>query len=54
MYMTCSTPCHECLKEIINAGIGEVICVSLDQYDEASTYLIENSDLKIRTFVMGE
>ena len=52
MYMTCSTPCHECLKEIINAGIEEVIITSLDKYDEASTYLMENSDLRIRTFVM--
>jgi len=44
--MSCSTPCHECLKEIINAGIEEVICTSLDRYDEASIYLMENSDLK--------
>ena len=54
MYMTCPTPCHECLKEIINAGIEEVICTSLDRYDEASTFLIENSDLKIRTFLIGK
>jgi len=52
MYMSCSTPCHECLKEIINAGIEEVICTSLDRYDEASAYLIENSVLKIRTFAV--
>lgn len=50
LYMTCSIPCHECLKEIINAGIEEVICTSLDTYDEASAFLMENSELKIRTF----
>jgi len=50
MYMTCSVPCHECLKEIINAGIKEVICTSLDTYDGGGTFLMKNSFLKIRTF----
>jgi len=50
MYINCPVPCKDCLIEIINAGVSEVVCTTMDYYDEASKYLITNSDLAVRTF----
>ena len=51
MYMDCNIPCFECLKEIINSGIREVICTSLDVYDNMTKYTLQNAkELIIRTY----
>jgi dCMP deaminase len=50
LYMSCGIPCSNCLKEIINAGIKEMVVLSLKTYDENSLYLLNNSDLGIRLF----
>jgi dCMP deaminase len=31
MYMTCSIPCADCAKAIINAGIVEIFCEHIDE-----------------------
>ena len=51
MYLTCNVPCKNCLALIINAGIEEVVCVSLDWYDELSPFLVAQSDLIIREYI---
>lgn len=50
MYMSCSVPCSNCLKEIINAGVKEIVVLSLQTYDNNALYLINNSNLEIRLF----
>lgn len=50
LYASCGIPCSNCLKEIINAGIKEIVVLSLKTYDENSLYLLNNSDLGIRLF----
>jgi dCMP deaminase len=50
LYMSCATPCTPCMVEIINAGVEEIICSGMAEYDETSLYLLENSDLKIRIY----
>jgi dCMP deaminase len=50
MYMCCSIPCSNCIKEIINAGVKEIVVLSLKTYDDNALYLINNSSLEIRLF----
>jgi dCMP deaminase len=50
LYAGCGIPCSNCLKEIINAGIKEIVVLSLKTYDDNSLYLLNNSDLGIRLF----
>ena len=50
LYMSCAVPCTPCLVEIINAGINEIICSSMQIYDETAMYLLENSDVKVRIY----
>jgi len=41
MYMNCSVPCKDCLVEIINAGIEEIIFTEYKFYDEESKFLLD-------------
>lgn len=51
LYINTNIPCFECLKEIINAGINEVVCTELTTYpDWLSGYLLEHSGIRVRTF----
>jgi dCMP deaminase len=50
IYMDCPIPCKECLIEIINAGIEEIVVSSMDFYDETSKYLLGESKIKLRTY----
>ncbi len=50
MYMDCGIPCGDCLIEIINSGVKEIVCTKLSYYDYKSEYLQKMSDIKIRTF----
>ncbi len=50
IYMNCPIPCKDCLIEIINAGIKEIICTTMQQYDDLSLWLIDKSGIMIRIF----
>jgi len=51
IYMDCPVPCSGCLKIIINAEIKEIVCTSLDFYDDMSKYLLNDSmNLTVRTY----
>jgi dCMP deaminase len=51
MYVTCGTPCKDCLGLIINAGLIEVVCTSTDAYDELSNLLVLQANLRITTYL---
>jgi dCMP deaminase len=58
----CGVPCKDCMIEIINAGIVEIIykkgsstgIIDDDYYDELSKYLVENSSIIIRGIYFDE
>jgi dCMP deaminase len=50
VYLNSNVPCAECLKEIINAGIIEVVCQPGGLYDHMSGWLLDNSNLRVRIF----
>jgi len=50
MFMTCGIPCMYCLNKIIQVGIKELVVTGINYYDDASKYLLENSDVKVRLF----
>ena len=50
MYVNCNLPCKNCLGKIINAGVIEIVCTSMDSYDELSKWLVKESGLIIRTY----
>jgi len=50
LYMNCGIPCAPCLKKIINAGIGRIVCTSREYYDEMSASLLEHSKLPVATY----
>ena len=52
MYMSCGVPCKDCIKKIINAGIVELVCVSVDDwYDDLSKFLLKESGVKVRNYI---
>jgi len=51
LYLDTTIPCGDCLIEIINAGVKEVVVVDLEYYDEKSKYLLQHSNLIVRGFV---
>jgi len=50
LYLDTVIPCNECMKLIINAGIVEIVCDSLQNYSEATTFLLESSRILLRQF----
>jgi dCMP deaminase len=50
MFVNSPVPCSKCLLTIIEAGIKEVVVTSMDCYDKASLYILNNSKLKIRVY----
>lgn len=50
LYLNTNVPCKDCLIEIINAGITEIVCQDMQHYDLMSGFLLENSNLNIRIF----
>lgn len=51
LFLSCAIlPCKNCLCEIINAGIVEVVVVEMQPYDRTSLYILRHSGLKIRTY----
>ena len=50
LYMNANIPCKDCLIELINAGIIEIVITEIKLYDKVSKYLIDSSCLNIRKF----
>jgi len=50
LYLDTQVPCKDCLISIIQAGIVEVVCAELKHYDLKVGFILEHSNLKIRTF----
>jgi dCMP deaminase len=50
LYLNTQVPCKDCLIELINAGITEVVCTEIKMYDYLSGAIIKQCDLKIREF----
>jgi len=50
IYMDCGIPCKDCLAEIINAGIEEIIVTKISYYDISSEYLLKQSGIKYRVY----
>ena len=50
LYLNNIIPCKDCFGTIINAGIVEVICLDMIQYDKTSEYFQKYSSIKIREF----
>lgn len=50
MYMTCPTPCKDCLGVIIGAGISEIVVLKASAYDELSQYILNGAAIRMRTY----
>jgi dCMP deaminase len=50
IYMTCGIPCRNCLGSIVNAGISQIVCTSLEWYDSTSAFVLWKSDVSLRLF----
>jgi len=50
LYLNTNIPCKDCLLELINAGIKEIVCTDNSFYDNMSMFIVRYSNLKIRTF----
>jgi dCMP deaminase len=58
MYMTCSIPCADCAKAIINAGIVEIFCEHIDEemetrwgeHTERSLVMFKEAGVKVNFY----
>jgi len=50
LFMNCPIPCKDCLIEIINAGIKEIVVTELTYYDKMSEYLLKGSGIRYRVY----
>lgn len=50
LYMDCPIPCGDCLIEIINSGIKEVVVTNLDRYDKKTSFLLDHCGVIVRKF----
>ena len=50
LYLNCIIPCKNCFGTLINAGINEIVVEELTVYDKYTQFLINNSDIVIRSF----
>lgn len=50
LYMNCVIPCKNCFGTLINAGIKEIVVDKIEVYDVHTKFLIENSNIKLRSF----
>jgi dCMP deaminase len=51
MYMTCEIPCKVCMGILVNAGVSELVCSSLNFYDDITERLVKESGIKVRKFL---
>jgi len=52
LYMNSIIPCSKCLGTLINAGIIEIVVDEAIVYDKHTRFLIDNSSIKIREFIL--
>lgn len=50
LYMNSRIPCKNCFGTLINAGIVEIVVEETTVYDRYTRFLIDNSNIKIRSF----
>jgi dCMP deaminase len=50
LYMNSVIPCSKCYGTLINAGIIEIVVDKTEVYDKHTQFLINNSNIKIRSF----
>ena len=50
LYLNTVIPCKNCLSTLINSGISEIVVEELTVYDQYSQFIIDNSNIKIRSF----
>ena len=50
LYMNSVIPCQKCFGTLINAGIVEVVIEDDTFYDDYTSYLLNHSTIKVRTF----
>lgn len=52
LYLNWIIPCADCLSHIINAGIVEVVVTELKIYNNRVDFILKNSKLKIREYIL--
>jgi len=52
LYMNSIIPCSKCFGTLINAGIIEIVVDEATIYDKHTQFLIDNSYIKIREFIL--
>lgn len=57
LYCDCGIPCLDCVKELINAGIIEIVCTGIEELNTNNEYnlklaykLLQEVGIKIRTY----
>jgi len=50
LYLNTGIPCKDCLVEIINSGMQEIVCEKKFSYDKMTNFLLEHSDITVREF----
>lgn len=50
LYMNSVIPCNKCFGTLINAGIVEIVVDTPTVYDKHTQFLIDNSNITIRSF----
>jgi dCMP deaminase len=51
LYLNTLLPCKDCLIELINAGIVEIVCEENRNYNDID-FLLLHSDIRVREFVL--
>jgi dCMP deaminase len=51
LYMNDQVPCKDCIIELINAGIEEVVVTKLVPYDKHSDFILSHSKILVRQFM---
>ena len=54
LYCNCPVPCKDCCKEIINAGVKKIVCLTGENYDEYARVLLREAKIKVLEYNMGE
>jgi len=52
LYMNCIVPCKDCLIELINAGVEEIVVDEVEAYNDTS-FIRKHSKIRIRRFNLG-
>lgn len=50
LFMNSVIPCKNCFGALINAGVTKIVVEEAKVYDKFTSFLIENSNIKIREF----